>query len=411
MNWKTGVMLALEEFATHKLRTFLTMLGMIFGVGAVIAMLSIGEGAEREALSLIDSMGLRNILVESKENSEDRLKEIREKSLGLTLHDLNAIHETMPQIVNHTTIKQVNTYTIFSDGGNSHAEVLGVSPSHFEMTNTRLREGRPLLPVDDLNFAQVCVIGGAVARELFPGRSAIGGRIKVNHLWLTVVGVMTDRALEQAEFEGVAIAGVHNQILVPIRTALKKFKFKPLEDELDEIHVQVEEGVSVRESAATLVGLLETRHRGVEDYTIIVPEALLEQNRQTRRIFNIVMACIAGISLLVGGIGIMNIMLANVLERTWEIGIRRAIGAKQKDIRMQFIIESFTISVMGGLLGVVLGFGIAQAISIYSGWAVAWSLFAVVLSVGVCAGVGLIFGIYPAVKAARLDPIEALRRD
>jgi putative ABC transport system permease protein len=184
-----------------------------------------------------------------------------------------------------------------------------------------------------------------------------------------------------------------------------------MEHELDAFNLELEDATAIRSVAATLSRLLETRHQGIADFQLIVPEALLEQHRQTQRIFDIVMASIAGISLLVGGIGIMNIMLATVLERTREIGIRRAIGAKRADIRRQFLIESFTISLVGGMLGIVAGFGLAWGISSYSEWPFAWSLRAPIVAVTVCMGTGLLFGLYPAVRAARLDPIEALNRN
>ena len=183
-----------------------------------------------------------------------------------------------------------------------------------------------------------------------------------------------------------------------------------METELDSIHLQVRSREEIGSVAVTLVRLLETRHGGIGDYRVIVPQALLEQHRSTQRIFDIVMASIAGISLLVGGIGIMNIMLATVLERTREIGIRRAIGARRGDIMRQFLIEAFTISLLGGLIGIVVGFGLAWAISTGSGWPFAWSLVAPVVAVSVCTLVGVAFGLYPAIRAARLDPIEALNR-
>ena len=411
MEWKLDFIQALEELAGHKLRTLLTLLGMVFGVGAVIAMLSIGEGAEREALKLIDAMGLRNVIVKGKPKSEQVLREVREDSMGLSLHDLEAIRETLPVLSGYAAIKTINTYAVFSHQATSDAVVKGVSPGYFSLGNHWPREGRPLLAHDDVMFSHVCVLGGRAARDLFGQTSALGRKVKVNHLWLTVVGVLEEKKLEKAEFEGVKLSGSGNDIYLPIRTALKKFRFKSLEDQLDEVHVQVKPGVDAPMAALTVSRLLDTRHRGVDDFELVVPQALLEQHRKTQRIFNIVMSCIAGISLLVGGIGIMNIMLANSLERTREIGIRRAVGARRSDIRRLFMIEAITIAVLGGLLGIFLGFAIAKAISVFSGWAVGWSMSAVLLSVGVCAGIGLVFGIFPAIKAARLHPIEALRHD
>ena len=189
------------------------------------------------------------------------------------------------------------------------------------------------------------------------------------------------------------------------------FRFEPIENEIDEFRIRLKKGFSANIAAVTLNHLLKRRHKDADDFELIVPEALMKQHKDTQRIFTIVMACIAGISLLVGGIGIMNIMLATVLERTREIGLRRAVGARQKDIKRQFIIETVAVSAVGGVLGIVFGFFLSFTISAFAGWAVGWSFSAILLSVGVCAIIGLIFGIYPAIQASKLDPIEALRHD
>jgi putative ABC transport system permease protein len=411
MNWYEDFIQAFEELAGHKLRTLLTLLGMIFGVGAVIAMLSVGEGAEREALKAIDTMGIRNILVKVKPQPEELLPEIREDSLGLSLRDLQVARDTLPFLNNTTALKRVRTYNLFSQYAKSDAAVIGVSPSFFGAKSLKLHQGRALLPLDDQFQAQYCVLGSRAARDLFGTRPPLGQQIKINHLWFTVVGVLEGQNTGQSEFQGVKLNNSDNSIYLPIETTLKKFTFKPMEEELDELYIQVVEGVNIQAAAQSLSRLLETLHRGIDDFELVVPEALLKQHRETQAIFNIVMSAIAGISLLVGGIGIMNIMLANILERTREIGIRRAIGAKQQDILRLFMIEAFTIAILGGVLGIMLGYGLAWVIAIYSGWATAWSLSAILLAVGFCATTGLVFGIVPAVKAARLHPIEALRHD
>jgi putative ABC transport system permease protein len=384
---------------------------MIFGVGAVIAMLSIGKGAEREALQLIDTMGLRNIIIKAKVFEESKLKEIRENSPGLTLQDLNAARETLPFLSTYSANKQVKAFAVFSRAGESDAEVWGVTPTHLEMANLSIGAGRFLLPFDDLVYAHVCVIGSRVAQILFPGESPLGQQIKINHVWMTVVGVLKDKNLLKDEFQGIALKGEQNNIYVPIQTALKVFRFGDYESDLDEFRVQLKEEISSASAAATLAHLMKRRHKEIDDYEMIVPEALLEQHRKTQNIFTIVMACIAGISLLVGGIGIMNIMLATVLERTREIGLRRAVGARQKDIRRQFIGETVSISTIGGTAGILFGFALSMAISAFTGWPVGWTITAVLLSFFVCTFIGLVSGIYPALQASRLDPIEALRHD
>jgi putative ABC transport system permease protein len=410
MDWATGVRQALDELRHHKLRTLLTLLGMIFGVGAVISMLAIGKGAQLEALELIDALGLRNVIVEAVPQPEERLKEIREDSQGLRLRDLEIAVETLPPVRRHAARKEIGTYAIFSDHGSSDGEVLAVSPSQLELTNQVIARGRPLDAADDRRRAAICVIGERAAADLFGTLDPLGRHVKVNHVWLEVVGILADRNLDREEFEGVGLASPGNRIYVPLRTGLELFHFEPLEDELDAFLLEVAETASVGHVAATVSRLLELRHRGVADFRLVVPERLLDQHRRTQRIFDIVMAAIAGISLLVGGIGIMNIMLATVLERTREIGIRRAIGARRGDIRRQFLIEALTISLIGGLIGVVFGFALAGGISLYSGWPFAASAVAPLVAVAVCALVGLAFGLYPAVQAARLDPVEALSR-
>jgi putative ABC transport system permease protein len=393
---------------THKLRSLLTMLGIIFGVGAVIAMLSIGAGAERQALDLIDTMGLRNVLVQSKEFKEDELQEIRKKSLGLSPRDAEAIPDAVPGVHRVAQKATIESYKVFSATGRCKPRVLGVSNDWDEMMNLVLEEGRFLDQEDEDTFAQVCVIGPGVRRELFGFDPAIGKLLKVNELWLTVVGVLAQRASGERDFQGVKISGTSNDIYLPVSTA-RKFTAAPLKSPLDEIVVRMKPGASVQEASAVIDALLERLHGGANDTEIIVPEALLEQSRRTQRLFNVVMGCIAGISLLVGGIGIMNIMLATVLERTREIGVRRAFGARRLDIRNQFVIESFTISAIGGLIGVAVGLAIAKGVAAYAGWQTIVTPTSILMSTGVSMTVGLVFGIYPALRAANLDPIEALR--
>jgi len=402
---------SVESLLHHRLRTLLTLLGMIFGVGAVIAMLSIGRGAEREALQIIDTMGLRNIIIKAKVFEESKLKEIRENSPGLTLQDLNAARETLPFLSTYSATKQVKAFAVFSRAGECDAEVWGVTPTHLEMANLSMGAGRFLLPFDDLVYAHVCVIGSRVAQILFPGQSPLGQPIKINHVWMTVVGVLKDKNLLKDEFQGIVLKGEQNNIYVPIQTALKMFRFGDYESDIDEFRVQLKKEISSASAAVTLASLMKRRHKEINDYEMIVPEALLEQHRKTQNIFTIVMACIAGISLLVGGIGIMNIMLASVLERTREIGLRRAVGARQKDIQRQFIAETVSISSIGGTVGILFGLALSMVISAFTGWPVGWTITAVLLSFFVCTVIGLVSGIYPALQASRLDPIEALRHD
>jgi len=400
---------SLESLRAHSLRSALTMLGIIFGVGAVIAMLSIGAGAEREALEMIDALGLRNIVVQAKDYPrENDLVEVRKKSPGLQLRDADATLDAVPGV--ETVIRKVfvEPYKVLSPRGRAKPRVVGVSHDYPHLVRLEVAEGRFLDARDEATFAQVCVVGEGVRRDLFGFGPALGQVVKVNEHWLTVVGVLAASGRDR-EVQGFKIAGTANDLYVPVTTAERKFSSRPLKSPLDELVIEMRAGASVREAAAVLNGLLDRLHGGADDYTVTVPEALLAQSQKTQRLFDLVMGCIAGISLLVGGIGIMNIMLATVLERTGEIGVRRALGATRIDIRNQFMIEAFLLSILGGLVGIVMGVAIARGVALYAGWRTIVTLWSVVLSTGVSVAVGLTFGLYPAVRAARLDPIEALR--
>ncbi len=400
-----------EELWHHKMRTALTLLGMIFGVGAVIAMLSIGEGAEQEALELIDSMGLRNVIVNAKTMDEQQMKEVRSHSIGLSKRDVEIATETLSFIEHSSAEKMIKAYIVYANGNKSDASVYGVTPSYFQLSGFEAEKGHIFTQEDSQSFAQIAVLGAHTAKSLFANQDPVGKLVKVNHVWLRIVGVLENKLLNKDEFEGIKLGGEKNRVFVPLQTALKKFSFPKLDNEIDTFRIKVAKNVDPNLASIALNNLLNQRHGKADDYEVVVPAKLMEQHRQTRRIFTIVMSCVAGISLLVGGIGIMNIMLATVLERTKEIGLLRAVGARQKDIMSLFMVESFTVAAIGGVLGIILGYVIAQIIAYYADWSVGWSFSAIFLSVGVCAIVGLIFGIYPAHKASKMDPIEALQRD
>ncbi len=398
-----------ESLRHHALRSFLAMLGIIFGVGAVIAMLSIGAGAERQALDIIDAMGLRNVVVKDKRFDRDNeLQEIRRKSAGLSSRDAHAIREAVPGVERVVEKIEVEAWKVLSPTGSAKPRVLGVSSDYPRLVKTELREGRFFDRYDEETHAAVCVIGEKVRRDLFGFGPAMGRPLKVNDQWLTVVGVLAGGGAKR-EIQGVAVEGTANDVYLPATTAEARFGRAPLKSPLDELVISMTTGTPVQESAAVVSTLLDRLHGGAADFTLTVPEALLEQSRRTQRLFDVVMGAIAGISLLVGGIGIMNIMLATVLERTREIGVRRAMGARQVDIRNQFVLESFAITVTGGLLGIAMGLAIAKGVAAYAGWKTIVTAWSIVLSVGVSVAVGLVFGIYPAMRAARLDPVEALR--
>jgi putative ABC transport system permease protein len=402
---------ALSNLGRHKLRTSLTMLGMVFGVGAVIAMLSIGAGAEKKALEAIGRLGLRNVIVRAKEVKPEERQELRKKSLGVSLRDGEAISEAIPNVERVLPRVEVKPYKIMAPGAKTKGKVFGVSWRYREVADVGLSEGRFFDARDEHEHAQVCVIGQEIRRNLFGYGTVLGKQVKVNDVWLEVVGVLATDAAGAAP-TGTESGGAHStskEIWMPVSTAIRKFDRDPLDAPIDELLVTVKEGVSTRRTAQVIEPLLQRLHGGADDYEVVIPEALLEQSRQTQRIFNIVMGSIAGISLLVGGIGIMNIMLASVLERTREIGVRRAIGATRKDIRSQFVIESFSISLLGGVSGIIIGIVLAKIVAAYAGWPTVITIWSLLLSTGVSISVGLISGIYPAARAAELNPVEALR--
>ena len=404
-----SIRIAFFNLIRHKLRTILTMLGMIFGVAAVLSMLSIGAGAEKETLSLIQKMGLRNIIIQTKEFEEEELKIIRQDSPGLSRQDLGALKKALLKGSELVGKRQLKTYQIASSLGKSDSSVYGVGAYYLNTNNLEILEGAFFLPLDSLILHQVCVLGTVARRKLFGLNQALGEHVKINELWFTVIGVLADQVIEESEFEGVKIDSVNNDIYVPIETLLGKFELDPVEDELDEIVVQVPEGADLPEQATLISSMMASMHNQIDDFSMVVPERLLQQSRQTQRIFNLVMGAIASISLLVGGIGIMNIMLASVLERTNEIGLRRAVGARRRDISRQFLLEAIAISLSGAALGILFGYAISQSVSVYAGWPTIITASSILLGVGVSASVGLIFGIYPARKAALISPIEALR--
>jgi putative ABC transport system permease protein len=409
MNIRESISQSLDNLAKRKLRALLTMLGIIFGVGAVISMLSIGAGAEDQAMQIIRQMGLRNILIEGKEYAVEDLRKVREKSLGLSRRDLQALLAVTPNVVRGAGRKTVRTYQVFSELGKVDARVVAVDAAYLSLKNLSILNGVAFDRQDEAAYAQVCVLGSAAKTSLFGFENAVGKKVKINNVWFTVSGVIADQTLAKEEFEGVKLQNTNNDVFIPLTTALKKIEFKPMESELDGLVLEVDNERKTEATALIVSRMLEKLHDGESDYSLVIPEQLLRQSQQTQRIFNIVMGCIAGISLLVGGIGIMNIMLANVLERTREIGVRRAIGARRRDIKLQFLIEAITISALGGLLGIVLGFVIAKLVVYFAGWSTIITPWSVALAFGVSTAVGILFGSYPAVQASRLSPIEALR--
>ncbi len=400
---------AAASLGRHKLRTSLTMLGMIFGVAAVLAMLSIGAGAEEEALDMITRMGLRNIVVRAKSFEESEMKVIRQDSPGLSRKDIESLRQALPAETVLGGKKTLKTYHLGSeyaraDSPGDRRQCDLSSPDQLER-----RGGSFFLPSDELKASQVCVLGTTSRSRLFGLSDPLGQGVKINDVWFTVIGVLADQFIEKQEFEGIKIENPNNDIFIPLGTLLTKFERDPVANELDDIIIRVPESADIAEQAAFISAMVGSMHRQIDDFTLVVPERLLTQSRQTQRIFNIVMGAIASISLLVGGIGIMNIMLASVMERTGEIGLRRALGARRRDISRQFLLEALVISVSGATVGIGLGYGISRLVSTYSGWPTIVTPLSVLLGVGVSMTVGIVFGIYPARQASYVSPIEALR--
>ncbi|MGY0799366.1 ABC transporter permease [Lysobacter sp. A286] len=402
---------AVEELWRRRLRTGLTLLGLIFGVGAIVAMQAVGEGSRREALRMVESLGLHNLIAESVNQDDATRKETRQRSLGLSVADAQAALAVVPGAETYAAEKPIRTHSVFSDNGRSDAQASGVSADYFAMSSLEVAKGRALNADDAARLAAVAVLGNQAAADLFPGRRALGQYIKVNHAWLEVVGVLADRDLGGAKFEGMQLGLESNRIYLPLTSARARFKFDPLEDEVDRILLRIADPSQLLAGARVFSAVLDQRHAGEPDYRLVVPQQLYRQHQKTQRIFQVVMGAIAGVSLLVGGIGIMNIMLANVLERRREIGLLRALGARQSDVIAQFLRETSVICFAGALLGLVFGVVLAYAIAMFADWQVAWAPVPILLSVSFCALVGLGFGVYPARQAAQLDPIAALRHD
>jgi putative ABC transport system permease protein len=402
---------AFGSLAEHKLRTALTMLGMMFGVGAVIAMLSIGAGAENQALALIDRLGTRNVVIRARTFKQQELEELRKKSIGLSERDVEAIGEAVPGVAFAAPKIEIDSYKIIAAGAKTEGRVYGVGHRHREVTPFALREGRFIDAADEVRHGQVCVIGAAARRDLFGADPALGKDVKINDAWFEVIGVLAPEAGPLAAVQGVAVASTEHELYLPFTTALRKLDHDPLKSPLGEIVVRLLPATPAGETGAVIATLLDRLHGGVRDYDIVVPEALLQHSKQTQQLFNLVMGLIAGISLLVGGIGIMNIMLASVLEQTREIGVRRAVGARRADIRFQFLVTAFSLAILGGILGVALGLAIARGVAAYADWPTVVTTWSIALSLGVSVAVGVGSGLYPAMRAARLDPIEALHAE
>lgn len=442
-----NIHIATGAVIANKMRSLLTALGIIFGVAAVIAMLAIGNGAQQEILQQIKLVGVNNIVIkpiveqqEEKIEVEAGKKDKKKFSPGLTLRDVHNIEDAIPGVEKVSPEIIIDTHVI-RGGLRRSAKLIGIVPSYFDIYNFSLNEGKVFNHEQERLGSPVCVIGNSIKTKFFPTENPIGKTIKVGQHWLTVIGTLNERLISTSTISKLGIRDFNMDIYVPLQSVLIRYKNRDkitaeqlrleamrsqgnvygaaasqeseLEKknyhQLDRLVIQVEDTQLLSSTAEIISRLLERKHYNVIDYEIEIPELLLKQQQRTNDIFNYVLGAIAGISLLVGGIGIMNIMLASVLERIKEIGLRLSIGAKKSDVVQQFLFEAMMISVSGGLIGVTLGITLAYVVSTFADIPTIITFSSIILSFGVAAAVGLIFGIAPARRAASQDPIMSLR--
>lgn len=410
--WLPDLRLGLENLLAHRLRSLLTMLGMIFGVAAVVSMLSIGAGARQKVMALIEQMGVHNLIIEAKETTEWQAHmKIRKISPGLSLQDYRIIQDDINDITASTPRKRFTPSKTIPKAQQEPPTVYGVDSQYIDIMGLHLLQGRFFAPDEESRARAICVLGAGAKSNLFGAADPLGQWVKLNQQWFQVIGVVNPQLSSQTEVAGVPAQDLNNLIYVPLNAAIFRLEdsYSGARDEIDGIYLHLRDAANVPQVAQVVRAILDSTHHAAGDVSVIVPAELLAQQRRTERLFSAVMVAIASISLLVGGIGIMNIMLASILERTREIGLRRAVGARQLDITRQFVIEATIISFVGGSFGIIFGFAMSRLIAWLAGWSTIVTITSIVLAFLVSITVGLVFGIYPAVKAARLDPVEAIR--
>ena len=410
--WLPDLQLGLQNLMLHRLRTLLTMLGMIFGVAAVVSMLSIGAGARQKVMALIEQMGVHNLIVEAKETTEWQAhQKVRKLSQGLTFQDYRVIRDDVGAIVAGTPRKRMTPSKTLPKSQQDPPTIYGVDPVYRKIAGLNVLEGRFFTDNEESLAAPVCVLGAAAKSALFGSADPVGQYVKANETWFRVIGVVSPQLSSQTEVAGLPSQDVNNILYVPLNSAILRLEdnYSDVRDEVDGIYLNLRDSADMSSVAQVVRAILDSAHHSAGDFSVIVPAELLAEQRRTERLFNAVMVAIASISLLVGGIGIMNIMLASILERTREIGVRRAVGARQSDIIRQFVVEATLISFVGGSFGIVFGFVMSRLIALLAGWSTIVTASSILLAFVVSITVGLVFGIYPAVKAARLDPVEAIR--
>lgn len=421
------VRLGIKSLMLHKLRSILTMLGIIFGVCSVIAMLAIGEGASYEAQEAIKRLGSDNIILRSIKPADDAKQSVmgggRGVALdyGLTYEDGARVQATIPGVKRVLPIRIIRENVRFAQNSIS-CQVIGTLPFYTTIVGLDTIRGRFLTETDELHTDNVCVLTTGLAQRLFPYQDPLEQSVRIDAFYYRVVGLVREKNLVEQRTQSGRMEGepLDNNVYIPLSTARSRFgevlirratgSTEMEKVELHQITVQMRDTAMV-ESADPQIKTLLNRFHSKNDYEIIVPLQLLRQAEQTKRIFNIVLGSIAAISLLVGGIGIMNIMLATVTERTREIGVRRALGAKRKDITLQFLVETVVLAIGGGLIGVAVGVLTPLIVSHLTTMKTIVTLWSVLLAFGISGAVGVVFGLYPAKAAAQLDPIEALRHE
>jgi putative ABC transport system permease protein len=363
-------------------------------------------------MALIEQMGVRNLIVEAKETTEWQAhQKMRKISPGLTLEDYRVILDDVDGIQASTPRRRVTPSKTIPKSQQDVPAVFGVQPQYQQIAGLHLLNGRFFDRHDEDHAASVCVLGVAARFNLFGAADPIGQYVKVNEQWFRVIGIVSPQLSAQTDVAGVPTEDPNNVIYVPFQAAILRLEdsYSEVRDEIDGIYLNLGENVDMTAAAQVVSAVLSSSHHGASDFSVIVPAELLAEQQRTERLFNAVMVAIASISLFVGGIGIMNIMLASILERTREIGLRRAVGAQQSDIIRQFVVEATTISFTGGTVGIIFGFILSRLIAWLAGWSTIVTASSIALAFLVSISVGLVFGIYPAMKAARLDPVDAIR--
>jgi putative ABC transport system permease protein len=403
--------LAAENLLAQKIRTALTGLGMVFGVGAVIGMLAIGAGARQESLRFIEELGVRNLLVESRPASGPEEFQVRRRSSpGLTERDVRILQANIDTLELISPRRTQRPSRLLPKPPHDPAQLYGVLPSYATIHNLETKEGTFFDAQQEAASAAVCVLGENAKVELLGYGPAVGKYIKVNDTWVQVIGVLGKQLTSGSANSGAQAEDRNNVIYIPLSTSQYRFWDNNFfRDDVDGIDMRLKPGADSIETAKVVTAILNSTHHNIPDFSVIIPADLLAQQQRTQTIFTYVMVAIAAISLLVGGIGIMNIVLATVMERTREIGVRRATGARRNDIVRQFLTESVLISVAGGVLGIAFGYLLSWLIARTAEWKTIVTSSSIAIAFGVSVAVGVIFGIYPAVKASRIDPIEALR--